>query len=234
MDTSHLDPSKFYLVSGKTLAGIQDRMDALWGGDNIQRGPGIFRRGSGTGGFSLAARGVNQAVPASPQVSNIPFGISTRADPGDPTGNTFQAMVNLASDILQSLKPNDNLAVTGLGAWFPLIATDVIALWIPVSSYAPVSATIQSYGLGTTTFDPTLAAWSSGDNSYVFDDGMTPPSQIGINILLAYSTPDPTGKPFLIQCQLNHVLLELGFIEGEPALYDWSHRRRYGITYPGP
>ena len=65
METNKLDPSKFYLVSGKTLAGINDRQDRLWAGDNIQRGPGIFRRGSGTGGFSLAARGGGQNAPSS-------------------------------------------------------------------------------------------------------------------------------------------------------------------------
>ncbi len=66
MDSSRLDPSKFYLVSGKTLADITGRQDALWAGDNIQRGPGIFRRGSGRiGGFSLAAHGGGPNSPSS-------------------------------------------------------------------------------------------------------------------------------------------------------------------------
>lgn len=124
------------------------------------------------------------------------------------------------------------MTITGLDTWFDLIANDVIALYIVVSDYTAVSATIQSYGQGTTTFDPTLAAWDSGDNSYVFDDGGTPSKQIGINILIAYSTPKGDGSPYLVQAQFDHLLLENCDIEGQPAIYDFSHRERYGITAP--
>lgn len=61
---SQLDSSKAYLIRGDTLAKMQDRDEALWNGDNIQRGPGILRRGSGKAGFSLAAKRGNQNVPS--------------------------------------------------------------------------------------------------------------------------------------------------------------------------
>lgn len=145
---------------------------------------------------------------------------------------TYQAMVNPDSTLMLSNKPNDNLAITGLGTWFNFIANDVVALYIIVATYAATSATIQSYGVGNTTFDPTLSAWQPSDNSYVFDDAGTPPSQIGINILLGYSTPDSLGKPYFVQAQFNHLLLENCTIDGFPAIYDFSHRERYGITAP--
>lgn len=224
------------MVSGKTLAAIQGRQDQLWAGDNIQRGPGIYRRGSGTGGFSLAARGGGQQVPQSPSTPNsFPFQITYRQTPFTPPAvwdGTYQMMVNPDSTVMLSGKPNDNLSVTGLGVWRPFIANDVIALYIVVSGYAATTATIQSYGLGTTTFDPTLAAWAAGQNSYVFNDLGTPPLQIGINILLGYSTPTMTGAPFFVQAQFDHVLLENSDIDGQPAIFDFSHRERYGITAP--
>jgi hypothetical protein len=89
MDTSHLDPSKFYLVSGKTMAEIKSRQDALWGGDNIQRGPGIFRRGSGTGGFSLAARGGGGNAPSFAAATSFPWNLYNKT-----VGATGQVQVN--------------------------------------------------------------------------------------------------------------------------------------------
>lgn len=167
---------------------------------------------------------------AAAAATTFPFKITWRVNPSNPS--LFQAMVEADSTVMLSGQPNNNLAVTGLGTWFDFLSTDVIALYIVVASYVAISATIQSYGQGNTTFDPTLAAWNAGDNSYVFDDGGTPPSQIGINILLGYSTPDANGNPFLVQSQFTHVLLENCSIDGEPAIFDWSHRERYGITAP--
>lgn len=50
------DPSKAYLLRGDTIQKMNAKADALWAGDNIQRGPGIYRRGSGSAGYSLAAK----------------------------------------------------------------------------------------------------------------------------------------------------------------------------------
>lgn len=163
-----------------------------------------------------------------------PFGIKLRSNPDDPSGNTFQAMVNIESDILLSPRQSsDFLACTGLGVWVPAIPNDVFAIYIVIAGGVPTSATFQSYGQGSTVFDPTKGPWSTSDDSFVFDDGGTPPAQIGINILIGYTTPDAKGKPYLIQAQTNHILIEQGIIQGRGALYDFSHRRRYGITAPG-
>lgn len=209
---------------------MQKKIDGAWAGDNIQRGPGIRRRGSGSAGFSLASATPQQRLTFIPKVQ-VPFGISIRVNPSDPS--LFQGMVNPQSDILLSPgQGSDWLACSGLGAWFNLIANDVVTIFIPISSFVPASATVQSYGQGTTTFDPTLPAWDSSDNGFVFDDGGTPPNQAGMNIMIGYTTPDAHGKPYLIQCQTNHMLIENSNIAGRPALYEFSHRRRYGITAP--
>jgi hypothetical protein len=65
MENTRIDPSKVYLVRGKTLQRMQDDIDSLWGGDNIQTGPGILRRGSGDAGFSLASKAKAQSSPSS-------------------------------------------------------------------------------------------------------------------------------------------------------------------------
>jgi len=196
---------------------------------------GVIRFGRGlhgartTGGTTINIRNVPENA-----VDDLgPFEIAWRTNPADPTGNTFQAKVSKNSDYLKSTKPNDSLSVTGLDSWFPFLTTDVITIFSPVTSYVPTSATVQSYGLGTTSFDPTSDPWNTGDNGIVFDDGGTPPVQQGLNVLLAYSTPDLKGKPYVIQSQLDHILIESGIIAGRAAVYDFSHRRRYGITAPG-
>jgi len=84
---NNLDPSKVYLVSGKTLTKINDRIDRVTAGDNIQTGPGIFRRGSGKDGYTLASpaggptRPVGSSAPPQPfqMLSMVPVG-------GDITG----------------------------------------------------------------------------------------------------------------------------------------------------
>jgi hypothetical protein len=230
MENTRIDPSKVYLVRGKTLQRMQDDIDSLWGGDNIQTGPGILRRGSGDAGFSLASKPGSARAPAPPSSNSFPFKIRVRTNPSNPA--LLQRMVNPDSTVMLSGKPNDNLSVTGLGVWESFIANDVIALFIVVASGVAMSATIQSYGAGNTTFDPNLSAWDASDQSFVFDDGGTPPLQIGINILIGYSTPDAHGKPFLVQAQSTHILLEQDVIMGRAALFDFSHRERYGITAP--
>jgi len=197
-------------------------------------GPGI-RTAVGSGGQTRYPI----LRPASKQwplggAQTFPFQITWGPDPANP--GQYLAKVNPDSTLMLSCKPNDNLAITGLGVSFPFIANDVIALYIVVSDYAAQSATIQSYGMGTTTFDPTLEAWGTGDNTYVFDDGATTPNQkqIGINILLGYSTPDSTGKPYFVQTQFTHMLLVNCVIDGYAAIYDFSPRERYGITAPAP
>ena len=175
------------------------------------------------------------SVPAQP----TPFAITLSPDPSTP--GALLATVGEGT-VMLSGKPDNNLSVSGLGSAFSTnpgssgtaegTVLDIFALYIVVAGYVATSATIQSQFAETSNFDPTLAAWEPSDQSYVFDDGGTPPSQIGINVLLGYTIADATGNPFLIQCQTTHVLLENSFIDSEPAIFDFSHRERYGITAP--
>lgn len=178
--------------------------------------------------------------------TQFPWQVSMRPRPGDSTGTLFDAMVNTNSDILYDFRSSNTygdgwIPCNGLGTWFPFIATDVIAVFIPLTSGSIVPgttvATIQSYGnpASTTTFDPKAAAWAAAYNSFVYstDNTSSTSPQAGINIMLAYSTPDLSGNPYLVQAQFDHLFIEAMCIDGRPALYDRSHRRRYGITAPG-
>ncbi len=171
---------------------------------------------------------MNSIAGITPQAS-FPFKITTRINPSNPS--LYQAMVSSDSVLMLSAKPNDNLAITGLGIWFSLIATDVICLSITIADYVATVASIKSYGMGNTAFDPSLSAWDSSNNGFVWDDGMSPPKQIGANILLGYSNP-VAGKPYFVQAQFNHILLENCAIDTLPAIFDFSHRNRFGILAP--
>lgn len=162
------------------------------------------------------------------------------------TGNAtdgFFATVNTNSYILTSAQPASSLDIDGsggtgvaLGVPFPFDPyNDCISLYIIVDNsttpLTPTNAGIQSWGAGTSNFDPTLPAWDPSDESFVFDDGASTPQQIGINILLGYaSTDEDTGLPFFIQCQDENILLENCNIDNRPAVYDFSHRAPYGLT----
>jgi len=232
LDVSKISPNKAYFVKGKTLLGILKSLDRVEGGENVERGPGIYiRRGGRGAGYTISAKvsGSGGVFGAS---APGPFGVSYWPNPDDPSGNTFLAQVNEDSDILKSSASNDWLSCTGLGSPFPLISNDVI--WVSISfgfSYNAISAKIKSYGLGDSDFDPSIITpWTT--NSFVKNNGADVPIQTEANILIGYSTPDTNGKPYFIQAQRDHLLLENIDIGGLPAVYDCSHRRRYGITAP--
>lgn len=212
------------LMQQITAARLNTILDAVDQGV-VRYGRGIYGSRT-TGGQTVNARRTRQGT-------NIiaPFNLAVRRNPDDPL--LFQAMVNEDSDCMLSMKPTNWISIVGLGTWFNLIANDVITIYMPVTNYIPTSAHVQSYGMGTTTFDPTSDPWNSGDNGIVFDDSATPPAQAGLNIMIAYSTPDAHDNPYVIQCQNNHLLIEAGIIAGRACVYDFSHRRRYGITAPG-
>lgn len=232
---SFLDPLQPFdanksLASQMTVARMNGIMSTIREGQLV---PGVGNTLSRVGGGVA----VNSRRQRGGGVKPFPFQVLWRPNPDDPSGNTFQAMVNVESDLLQSLRPDDNLTITGLGSWFDFIPNDVIALYIVVDPssypYVATSATIQSYGQETTIFDPTKDAWSMDDDSYVFDDGGSPPQQIGINFLIAYSTPDDAGKPFLVQACDTHLVLQMTAIDYVPALFPLpAPYRRYGITTP--
>lgn len=131
MDFSHLDPSKFYLVSGKTLSDIKEKQDRLWAGDMIQRGPGIFRRGSGSGGFTLAATAASPIASPPPSITPHNYTVvdASHLTPGNPS---------------ISVVPGNHLDSTGGSSWTPTLGGTPIAPTIPrphliISSSATVA-----------------------------------------------------------------------------------------------
>lgn len=146
---------------------------------------------------------------------STPFFVTKRANPDSP--GQFQAMVS-SGDLLKSLQPSDNLTITGLNSWFPLIANDVIWIYIVIDSYAAQSATIQSYGLGNNGFDPTTEAWDN-EGGFVQDDAGTPPSQIAANCMIAESVPDAKGNPSITQKLFSNLIMTNCFLVFEPAIF---------------
>lgn len=142
---NELEPSKSYLLRGDTIQKMLDRADALWAGDNIQRGPGILRRGSGSAGFSLAARTTAQQVQAASAI-HIPFGVAISK-----SGAAYKATVNSRGSLLRNYVLNNNQAITGLDSPFVFdFGNDLIWLDITIdpTTGLPTATTVNSYGLG--------------------------------------------------------------------------------------
>jgi hypothetical protein len=230
-DTSKIDDATAYLVPGKWLRIIFDILTQLWRGENVNKGPNIRIRQYGLGGYSIS--GANQPG-GSGVAGGSPWQVTMRPDPDNP--GQFQAMVNVNSDLLNSLCPNDWTAVTGLGSWFPLIANDVIWIYIIVAGssgyFTVTSGTIQSYGMGNSGFNPSLYAWDN-TGGYVQNDGGSPPNQIAANVMIAYTQPDTNGNPYLFQACSTHLMMRNLNIDGEAAIFPLpSPYRRYGLTVP--
>lgn len=195
--------------------------------NDMQRSIPVIRY---SGGGARVSHLGNQVFVQTPRrQSNIsapfPFQVLTRPKKGSP--GSFEAKVELHSDLMKSGQPNDNLTITGLDTWFAFIATDVICVSIDVTDLVPSGATIRSYGQGNTTFDPTFPAWDPTMDGYLVSDGGDPAAQAGAFILIASSVPDDHGNPKLTQHQFTHMLLEEKCIAGISSIFDWSHRSRY-------
>jgi hypothetical protein len=147
---------------------------------------------------------------------NHPWKVSVR--PKADAEGEFEAMVNSNSYLLQSLQPDDDQTVTDLGTWFDFIANDVIWIEITIDAGEITGASIDSYGQGDSTFDPTADAYTSG--AFVEDDGGSPLSQTKARMIIAYSVPDGDGNPTLTQVAFNHVVMRyfclLGISTGFP------------------
>jgi hypothetical protein len=229
-DTSKIDDNKAYLVPGKWLHVVFDILTQLWRGENVNKGPNIRIRQYGLGGYSISGASQTGGSGAGQQT---PWQVTVRADPANP--GQFQAMVNVNSDLLNSLAPDDYATVTGLGTWFPLIANDVIWLELAIGGLFATSATIKSYGMGNSEFDPAITnPWST--NSFVQNDGGSPPdgpNQTFAIFLVAYATPDSNGNPYLVQACSTHLVMENRNINSLAAVFPGpSPYRRYGITAP--
>jgi hypothetical protein len=204
----------------------RDKLNMMW---RVLAGHGLLPGENTTVQIGPLGQAVNVTIPKAAVSGYDPFQVVMRSAPGNP--NEFEAAVNPDSDLLKSLLPSDSLSITGLGVWFPFIGNDLISLYITVANYVGLTATIQSYGRGNTSFDPNTRAWNGDDDCFVFDNGSSPPSQSGINLLIAYSYPSSTGAPVLIQSARDHLILTNCAIDGRPAIYPFpAPNRRYGIT----
>lgn len=191
---TNISENKRYWISGKTMLVITNLLGRLWNGDNVGVGPGITKRGVSGAGYSLSSSGGGGASSGSIH----PWKVSMRENPDTP--GQFQALVYLNSDLLKSLRPDDGQTVTGLNTWFDLINNDVIWIEIPISSYAPTGASIDSYGQGDDAFVPTAQPWTEGGYVEAVDNENTSSPQNKLRIMLAYTQPDEiTGNPVLYQ-----------------------------------
>lgn len=134
---------------------------------------------------------------------------------------SWTAWINEESSLLISAQPNNNQTITQLGIdnAFP-ISSDGDLVYLDVQWTTNITGSIStckvtSFGDGG-SFNPTLAAWASGD-SYVFNDGGTPPIQQGLSVPIAQITFDVDGNPALIPLTINNLLLQLQLIDLIPA-----------------
>jgi hypothetical protein len=90
VNTSRRSPDKLYLDKGSTLMAYEKRQDAIWGGENIQRGRGIFKRGAGSSGVTISASPGTTIVPSGPgSPQNWPFKVYNTS-----VGPTGQVQIN--------------------------------------------------------------------------------------------------------------------------------------------
>jgi len=145
--------------------------------------------------------------------ANTPFLVKTRKNS---QSGLWEAYVNFG-DLLNSLQPDDNTTITGLETWIPLDANDVLWIEITISNYSIIGATLHSYGLGDSEFDPTAAPWDNG--GFVQDDNGTPPKQISASCIIAQSEPDTNGSPSVTQKLFSNLLLMACCLDGFPAIF---------------
>lgn len=149
--------------------------------------------------------------------SDHPFKVTMRNHPT--AENRYQALVNVNSSLMKSLKPDDRQIITGLDEWFELITTDVIWLGIVFTpgTTTITSASIDSYGLGD-SFDPTAAAWSA-NNSYCEGDGTAENEHQTSRVMIAYTFPGDDGSPTLHQTCYTHLVLQNMCIDLKAATF---------------
>jgi len=161
-----------------------------------------------------------------------PFKVLTRPKPDSTTG-AVQAGVIYWSGLYKSLRPDDNMTITGLlsedgtTGWFDLDPTD--AIWLKVTfntSGVPTAANIESWGTSK-EFEIDLYAWV--ENSYCEDDGEATPTHKYSRKLIAYSVPDDNGKPKLTQVMSHDQILRNVCIDGRPARYPFDHEGGYPL-----
>ncbi len=142
--------------------------------------------------------------------------IATRQKQGSP--GQYECKIELESDLLKSLKPNDRQIVTGLDDWFTFFANDLIWLHLQIGEFGIIGSTIYSYGQGDEDLDPTAQAWTVG--GYVEADDNDDPlsTQNVLKVMLAFAYPNAAGAPILVQAADSHFVLKIEPVIGRPAL----------------
>lgn len=151
--------------------------------------------------------------------SDHPFKVTVREKEGE--SGVYEAIVG-TGNLMKSLKPNDTQTITGLDAYFDLIATDAIWLEVGFTDNAVSSAQINSWGEGD-SFDVTAQAWTT--DSFVEDDSATAaPGEIEMvvaRILIAHiETPDDV--PELTQVVNTDLVMTSCAIYNRGAIYPFA------------
>ena len=170
------------------------------------------------------------------------FGKSTTSVNGE-SASVAQVGVFANSNLLLSLKPDDDQSITGLlttasgTATYspPTLNSDGSAPSNPSFTGSPVTGWVSISGSNQvvyleitisngsvtgaeikadTSFDTSADAWSTG--AYVENDGQTPPSQTKARKLLAKVGEDVDG---IEQYVFTHLVMQNMCINGQPALY---------------
>lgn len=144
-----------------------------------------------------------------------PFAVSTRKNPDDPTGNTFQVKVEENGVFLN--KDGSNVTVTGTGVWRNLNANDTGWIEGDVVGYACSTVAAKNYGNGDTGYT-TSAYWITG--GLTEDDGGTTKNQTKLRKVLFVFIPDSNGKPMLqTQQTTTNLQMQSSFATSEPMIY---------------
>jgi hypothetical protein len=215
MDSSKLDPSKHYLLSGATLAALTKEQKFLRRGGHIQRGPGIRIRTAGQAGLAISASATSTPVPVSGSSAKpLPFAVNI-INKGD---GVYNAWVNLNSTLfLNPFFPDQRQVITGLGksAAFNLNGNDLIWLelsFINTSGLSLTGATIKSYGMGNAwDVDATPAVGVHGYYEFTTTtdgSGNTIQQQTLARIRIAQTIAGTGGAPVLNQLLFQNLLYE--------------------------
>ena len=142
---------KVYLVKGSTLNRIEKRIDDLWGGENLQRGPGIRKRSGGSGGVALAATST-ASPPSFPSVAIAwPFKVynASTAAGGMVRVNGGDGFVALINGFKLQVEGQDNDDAEGMPPVYPTLSGISGNGWI----YANVAVDTPGDATTVSSFD---------------------------------------------------------------------------------
>lgn len=151
LEPDSIDPSKVYLLKGSTVIELLETDDALWNGDNIQRGPGIFKRAGGSAGYSLAARRNGQQFLTASTLRNLyVFNASAGSTP----------KIQITPGAYNSLTPTNAIASP-----LTVSGSDTL-IWAEITYNSSNIATSVLFNHGTTLPTPSITPGTAGTDYY--------------------------------------------------------------------